>query len=53
MSDLPADRLESTPPFLNTGMDIFGHYFVSDGVSTRRSNSNKKMLGAGVHMSVL
>jgi len=42
MSDLPKDRLQCAPPFTYTGMDVFGPYIVSDGVNTRRTNSNKK-----------
>ena len=42
MSDLPADRLESVPPFTNSGVDIFGPYSVVDGATTRRSCSTKK-----------
>ena len=43
MADLPADRLEETPPFTNTGLDVFGHYFVHDGKNTRRNNATKKV----------
>ena len=42
MSDLPSDRLERTPPFRNVGMDVFGPYRVTDGVSTRRNFATKK-----------
>ena len=42
MADLPSDRLECVPPFSNTGMDVFGPYELTDGVSTRRSKSTKK-----------
>ena len=43
MSDLPSDRLDvGAPPFLNTGMDVFGPYAVTDGANTRRSTSTKK-----------
>lgn len=42
MADLPGDRLECVPPFTNTGMDVFGPYEVTDGVSTRRSKTCKK-----------
>ena len=42
MSDLPADRLESVPPFTNSGLDIFGPYSFVDGASTRRSCGTKK-----------
>ena len=39
MNDLPYDRLESCPPFTYCGMDVFGHYHVSDGITTRRNLS--------------
>lgn len=42
MSDLPPDRLECTPPFTHCGMDVFGPYLVTDGISTRRNNASKK-----------
>lgn len=43
MANLPKDRLECTPPFVNTGMDVFGPYEVTDGVTTRRTKSTKKV----------
>ena len=36
MSDLLEDRLASTPPFQNVGIDVFGPYNISNGSSTRR-----------------
>ena len=42
MNDLPRDRLDVSPKFSNTGMDVFGPYLVSDGTTTRRSKENKK-----------
>ena len=42
MNDLPPDRLEMTAPFTNSGMDVFGPYLITDGISTRRSSSTKK-----------
>jgi hypothetical protein len=45
MADLPADRLEESPPFTNTGVDLFGPFSVTDGVTTRRTNSTKKVWG--------
>lgn len=42
MNDLPADRLEENPPFTYCGMDVFGPFHVSEGVTTRRNNSTKK-----------
>ena len=31
MADLPADRVEVTPPFTNVGCDVFGPFPVKDG----------------------
>ena len=45
MSDLPADRLEETPPFTNIGLDVFWPYNIHDGKQTRRHNSTKKVWG--------
>ena len=42
MSDLPYDRLEQSPPFTYCGMDVFGHYMISEGATTRRNSSLKK-----------
>ena len=43
MSDLPADRLAMSPPFTNTGMDVFGPYLVKHGRTTRRNTGTRKM----------
>lgn len=43
MSDLPSDRLEETPPFTNTGLDVCGPFHITDGTNTRRHASNKKL----------
>ena len=61
MSDLPVVRLEESAPFSNTGIDVFGHYFIHDGKSTRRSSANKKvwvllftcLVSRAVHLEVL
>ena len=45
MSDLPPDRLEESPPFTNTGLDVFGPFYVSDGRNTRRTSASKKLWG--------
>ena len=42
MADLPSDRVEATPPFLRTGLDVMGPWVVSDGLSTRHHNRQKK-----------
>ncbi|XP_068240028.1 uncharacterized protein [Palaemon carinicauda] len=31
MADLPADRLEPSPPFSNVGIDLFGPYYIKEG----------------------
>ncbi|XP_066955788.1 uncharacterized protein [Macrobrachium rosenbergii] len=31
MADLPADRLEPSPPFSNVGIDFFGPYYIKEG----------------------
>ncbi len=31
MSDLPADRMEATPPFTFCGMDCFGPFYIKEG----------------------
>jgi len=43
MNDLPSDRVEQCPPFTYVGMDVFGHYNISEGTTTRRNNSVKKV----------
>ena len=45
MADLPPDRLEESPPFTNTGIDVFGPYLITDGRTTRRTCSSKKLWG--------
>ena len=43
MADLPSDRLEQTAPFTNVGIDVFGHFHIKEGQSTRRHSSIKKV----------
>ena len=43
MAELPRDRVERTAPFEQTGMDVFGPYFIIDGKSTRRTTASKKV----------
>ena len=43
MSDLPEDKLASTPPFQNVGIYVFGPYNISNGSSTRRSVGTMKI----------
>ena len=44
MADLPAERLQQSPPFTYTALDVFGHFLVHDGtVATRRTKCTKKL----------
>lgn len=43
MADLPEDRVEDTPPFTRVGIDVFGPFFVHDGINTRRTSASKKI----------
>ena len=43
MSELPSDRLARTPPFLNSAMDVFGPFFITEGYTTRRNSATKKL----------
>ena len=43
MANLPKNRLEAIPPFMRSGVDCFGPYFVTHGKDTRRSTSQKKV----------
>ena len=45
MSDLPFDRVERTPPFTYCGLDVFGPFHVSEGMSTRRNSALRKTWG--------
>ena len=42
MASLPPARAEECPPFTNVGIDIFGPFTVTDGVTTRRTSATKK-----------
>ena len=61
MADLPSQRLEATPPFQCTGMDVFGPFKVNNGRVTRASPGTRKiwvllftcMYSRGVHMETL
>ena len=35
IADLPAERTLATPPFTSVGLDVFGHWMVGSGRSTR------------------
>ena len=50
MADLPEQRLWRTPPFLHCGIDVFGHFRVTDKRTTRRRPETKKGLGSLVHL---
>lgn len=43
MADLPSDRIDTSPPFTNCGLDVFGHFYIHDGVNTRRNTATKKL----------
>ena len=43
MSDLPADRLEEVPPFYNCGLDVLGHFYISEKRATRSHPGSRKM----------
>ena len=61
MAPLPQSRLEETPPFYNSGVDVFGPFMVSDSRSTRQRNGTKKiwallitcMVSRGTHVEPL
>ena len=36
MADLPADRLEECPVFTYTGLDMFGPFNITEGITTKR-----------------
>ena len=43
MADLPGERLEKTPPFSKSGVDVFGPFLISEGRNTRSNKSTKKI----------
>ena len=45
MADLPPDRLEESPCFTTSGLDMFGPFNVTEGQTTRRNSSTKKVYG--------
>ena len=61
MADLPIDRLKIDPPFTCVGMDVFGHFHITEGYATRKSSSSKKvwslvficLVTKGVHIEQL
>lgn len=62
MADLPQDRLEASPPFTNTGLDIFGPFLThGGGNTTRKTKSTKKawallltcLVSRAVHIEIL
>ena len=42
MASLPVDRIGEVPPFTNTGLDVFGHFLVTDKKCTRRTKGEQK-----------
>ena len=61
MSPLPQSRLEDVAPFSNCGLDVFGHFLVSESKTTRKTKGTKKMWGLlftcmasrGIHVEAL
>eukprot|EP00096_Caligus_rogercresseyi_P015142 TRINITY_DN7584_c0_g1_i1.p1 TRINITY_DN7584_c0_g1~~TRINITY_DN7584_c0_g1_i1.p1 ORF type:complete len:574 (+),score=14.54 TRINITY_DN7584_c0_g1_i1:174-1724(+) len=45
MANLPMDRLAQLPAFTNTGLDIFGPFHISEGQTTRRFKTERKVWG--------
>ena len=43
MADLPSDRVERCAPFSKVGLDVFGHWNIHDGKTTRRTAGTKKV----------
>lgn len=43
MADLPPERLDSSPPFSHTGLDVFGPLFCHEGKNTRKNSAQKKV----------
>ena len=43
MSDLPADRLEEVPPFYNCGLDVLGHFHISQKRATGSHPGSRKI----------
>lgn len=42
MADLPMSRVEETPPFCHSGVDVFGPYSITDGKCTRQNYGSRK-----------
>lgn len=42
MADLPADRIEATPPFTNVGFDVFGPWSIQTRRTRGRTTSLKR-----------
>ena len=53
MADLPPDRLEESPPFTNTSVDLIGPFYVTDSISIRRTTATKKSVGNYFRLSGL
>ena len=43
MADLPFDRIQETPPFTYCGLDVFGPFYVSESMSTRKTSRTSKV----------
>ena len=61
MADLPPDRLAESPLFTNVGTDIFGHFNIAHGKSTRANPGTRKvyvaifvcLVSRAVHLELL
>ena len=61
MAELPEGRLECTPPFTYTGLDVFGPYHIYHGPATRKTSTSRKtwvllctcMYSRAVHLETL
>ena len=45
MSDIPIEKLEEVPTFSHVGLDVFGPFYIHDGVNTRNRKASKKVWG--------
>jgi hypothetical protein len=43
MADLPSDRIDQVPPFTHIGLDVFGPFYVHEGVTTRKQKGQSKI----------
>ena len=43
MPDLPMESLSEQPPFTYSGMDMYGHFLISTGTTTRARKGTTKI----------